>query len=35
MQKDAERALGVNNYELKKRRIAVTLSDTRVRSQKR
>jgi len=35
MQADATRALGANNYELKKRRIAVTLSDTRVRSRKR
>ncbi len=34
-QADASRALGANNYELKKRRIAVTLSDTRVRSRKR
>lgn len=34
-QKDAARALGANNYELKKRRIAVTQSDSRVRSQKR
>ncbi|KAH9985865.1 hypothetical protein BJV77DRAFT_1031067 [Russula vinacea] len=32
---DATRALGANNYELKKRRIAVTLSDTRVRSRRR
>ncbi|KAI0278229.1 hypothetical protein BGY98DRAFT_1107507 [Russula aff. rugulosa BPL654] len=32
---DASRALGANNYELKKRRIAVTMSDTRVRSRKR
>jgi squamous cell carcinoma antigen recognized by T-cells 3 len=35
MQRDAAKALGANNYELKKRRIAVTLSDTRVRSRKR
>lgn len=35
MQGDATRALGANNYELKKRRIAVTLSDTRVRSRRR
>ncbi|KAI0263961.1 hypothetical protein BC834DRAFT_283892 [Gloeopeniophorella convolvens] len=34
-EKDATKALGANNYELKKRRIAVTLSDTRVRSRKR
>ncbi|KAH9035591.1 hypothetical protein EDB84DRAFT_1485100 [Lactarius hengduanensis] len=34
-EKDAVKALAANNYELKKRRIAVTLSDTRVRSQKR
>ncbi|KAI0301111.1 hypothetical protein B0F90DRAFT_1810154 [Multifurca ochricompacta] len=34
-EKDAVKALGANNYELKKRRIAVTLSDTRVRSQRR
>jgi RNA recognition motif-containing protein len=35
LQKDAAKALGANNYELKKRRIAVTMSDPRVRSQKR
>jgi hypothetical protein len=35
IQGDATRALGANNYELKKRRIAVTLSDTRVRSRRR
>ncbi|KAF8272792.1 RNA-binding protein Prp24 [Lactarius quietus] len=34
-EKDAVKALGANNYELKKRRIAVTQSDPRVRSQKR
>lgn len=34
-EKDATKALGANNYELKKRRIAVTMSDPRVRSQKR
>jgi hypothetical protein len=34
-QADAVKALGANNYELKKRRIAVTLSDTRVRSRRR
>ncbi|KAI9464990.1 hypothetical protein BJY52DRAFT_1247790 [Lactarius psammicola] len=34
-EKDAAKALEANNYELKKRRIAVTMSDTRVRSQKR
>ncbi|KAH9065212.1 hypothetical protein EDB87DRAFT_1594447 [Lactarius vividus] len=34
-EKDAVKALAANNYELKKRRMAVTLSDTRVRSQKR
>jgi len=32
---DAVKALGANNYDLKKRRIAVTLSDTRVRSRRR
>ncbi|KIJ64460.1 hypothetical protein HYDPIDRAFT_111787 [Hydnomerulius pinastri MD-312] len=32
---DAHTALGANNYELKKRRIAVTLTDTRVRSKNR
>ncbi|KAH9999668.1 hypothetical protein BJV74DRAFT_823117 [Russula compacta] len=31
---DATRALGANNYELKKRRIAVTISDSRVRSRR-
>jgi len=35
LQGDATKALGANNYELKKRRIAVTLSDTRVRSRRR
>lgn len=35
MKKDAITALDANNYELKKRRIAVTLADTRVRSRKR
>jgi squamous cell carcinoma antigen recognized by T-cells 3 len=34
-QRDADKALGANNYELKKRRIAVTLSDTHVRSRRR
>jgi len=34
-ERDAAKALGANNYELKKRRIAVTLSDTRVRSRRR
>ena len=29
---DARRALDANNYELKKRRVAVTLSDPRVRA---
>ncbi|THH19088.1 hypothetical protein EW146_g2006 [Bondarzewia mesenterica] len=33
-EKDAITALNANNYELKKRRIAVTLADTRVRSRK-
>ncbi|KAH0831905.1 hypothetical protein J3R83DRAFT_12788 [Lanmaoa asiatica] len=32
---DARAALSANNYELKKRRIAVTLADTRVRSKNR
>jgi len=34
-ERDATKALGANNYELKKRRIAVTLSDSRVRSRRR
>lgn len=34
-QKDAFASLGANNYELKKRRIAVTLADSRVRSRTR
>ncbi|KAA1469781.1 hypothetical protein DENSPDRAFT_835444 [Dentipellis sp. KUC8613] len=34
-ERDAAAALNANNYELKKRRIAVTLADTRVRSRKR
>lgn len=33
--KDAQTALAANNYELKKRRIAVTLSDSRVRARHR
>ncbi|KIM89071.1 hypothetical protein PILCRDRAFT_812968 [Piloderma croceum F 1598] len=32
---DAQAALGANNYELKKRRIAVTLADSRVRARNR
>ncbi|KAH7885374.1 hypothetical protein F5I97DRAFT_1378091 [Phlebopus sp. FC_14] len=32
---DAQRALAANNYELKKRRMAVTLADTRVRPKNR
>jgi len=35
VQKDAQAALGANNYELKKRRIAVTLADSRVRARNR
>ena len=31
LQADARAALAANNYELKNRRIAVTLTDTRVR----
>jgi hypothetical protein len=31
LQTDARAALAANNYELKNRRIAVTLTDTRVR----
>ncbi|KAI0056538.1 hypothetical protein BV25DRAFT_1893853 [Artomyces pyxidatus] len=34
-EKDAVTALNANNYELKKRRIAVTLADTRVKGRKR
>ncbi|KII83027.1 hypothetical protein PLICRDRAFT_180796 [Plicaturopsis crispa FD-325 SS-3] len=34
-EKDAQAALGANNYELKKRRIAVTLADSRVRARNR
>lgn len=34
-QKDAMNALNANNFELKKRRIAVTLADTRVRNKNR
>lgn len=33
-QKDALAALAANNYELKKRRIAVTMADTRVKNSK-
>lgn len=35
LQKDAHAALSANNHELKKRRIAVTLSDPRVRARYR
>lgn len=35
IQADALAALSANNYELKKRRIAVTLADTRVQSKNR
>lgn len=35
MQKDALAALEANNHELKKRRIAVTLADSRVRARNR
>ncbi|KAL0960935.1 hypothetical protein HGRIS_005940 [Hohenbuehelia grisea] len=34
-EKDAQAALAANNYELKKRRIAVTVADSRVRSRNR
>ena len=34
-QKDALAALDANNHELKKRRIAVTLADSRVRARNR
>ncbi|KZP31530.1 hypothetical protein FIBSPDRAFT_776202 [Athelia psychrophila] len=34
-QKDAQAAVAANNYELKKRRIAVTLADSRVRARNR
>lgn len=34
-EKDAQAALGANNYELKKRRIAVTLADSRARARNR
>ena len=34
-QNDAQAALAANNYELKKRRIAVTLSDPRVSARHR
>lgn len=32
---NAQAAVGANNYELKKRRIAVTLADSRVRARNR
>ncbi|KDQ62555.1 hypothetical protein JAAARDRAFT_121734 [Jaapia argillacea MUCL 33604] len=35
LENDAQKALNANNYELKNRRIAVTLADTRVRSKPR
>ncbi len=35
LQKDALAALAANNYELKKRRIAVTLADTNRKSKTR
>jgi RNA recognition motif-containing protein len=34
-ERDAQAAVGANNYELKKRRIAVTLADSRVRARNR
>lgn len=34
-QKDALNALNANNYELKSRRMAVTMSDSRVRSRRK